>query len=149
MKYSLEYVTYQPHLWENSDPVRPDLDVRFKTAQGREVLGLIGDDGQWKAFMCYARTTDIPRNIEELDSMTSEVGENIIPYTVWSIEKGAGRAIINKVIQMVKDTVADVYRVVTLSPRTEMARLFHLRNSAKELRVNTTTVNFEYDIERE
>jgi hypothetical protein len=37
-----------------------------------------------------------------------------------------------------------LHRLITLSPLTDMARKFHLNNGAKELRVNKTTVNFEY-----
>ena len=37
-------------------------------------------------------------------------------------------------------------RLVTLSPLTDMARNFHIKNGAKELQVNETTQNFEYDI---
>ena len=33
---------------------------------------------------------------------------------------------------------------VTLSPKTEMARRFHLKNGARELRENSTTVNYIY-----
>jgi hypothetical protein len=32
---------------------------------------------------------------------------------------------------------------------TDMARKFHLKNGAKEIQVNLTTQNFEYDIELE
>ena len=35
-------------------------------------------------------------------------------------------------------------RLVTLSPLTEMAKNFHLRNGAKLLSVNENTQNFEY-----
>ena len=146
MKYTLEYVTTTPHLWASSDPVRPELDVKFKTTPGREGFGLKGEDGVWKAFMCYARTTDVPRNIEELATMTSTVGDIIIPYTVWSLEKGAGRTIINEVLWMAKNVEMGVERVVTLSPQTDMARKFHLINDAKEFRMNEETVNFEYEV---
>ena len=37
-------------------------------------------------------------------------------------------------------------RLVTLSPLTDMARNFHLRNGAVELQVNQDTQNFEYKI---
>jgi hypothetical protein len=35
-------------------------------------------------------------------------------------------------------------RLVTLSPLTEMAEKFHLRNGAKLIQKNETTQNFEY-----
>jgi hypothetical protein len=46
---------------------------------------------------------------------------------------------------MVKES-SHLNRLVTLSPLTDMARNFHLKNGAKELQVNSTTQNFEYDI---
>ena len=144
--YSLKQVTDNPDLWESLDPVRPELGVEFKTAPGRGVFGLMGEDGGWKAFLCYARTFLIPRDVKELDELTTEDGNVIIPYTVWSSEKGAGRAIINEVLKFVKEAGMCIDRVVTLSPLTEMARRFHLRNGAVEFRMNQTTVNFEYTL---
>ena len=147
MKQTLENVTDRPSLWEATDPVRPELDADFKTAAGRGVFGLLGEDGEWKAFLCYARTFLIPCNVEELKEFTREDGNIVIPYTVWSNEKGAGRTIINEVLSLVRrDTSMNIDRVVTLSPKTEMARKFHLRNDAVQFRMNRTTVNFEYEI---
>jgi len=36
--------------------------------------------------------------------------------------------------------------LITLSPLTEMAERFHVKNGAKLLKRNETTQNFEYDI---
>ena len=146
MNYTLENVTCQPSLWESSDPVRPELDVEFKTSLGRGVFGLKGSDGKWKAFLCFARTFLIPKDVQELDQLTRIDGNIIVPYTVWSHEKGAGRTIINQVLSRISNTDMGVDRVVTLSPLTEMARKFHLRNNATEFRINSTTVNFEYAV---
>ena len=146
MKYSLLTVTCYPEFWKDSDPIHPDVGPDFKTAIGREVYGLKGVDGEWKAFMCLARTKDVPRDMDELDSMTIPAGPVIVPYTVWSFEKGAGREMINEVLFAAKTTLKNVERVVTLSPMTMMAEKFHLRNGAKKLRVNKETVNFEYEL---
>ena len=72
-------------------------------------------------------------------------GSIAIAYTVWAKKKGGGRAIVNEVYKMVKES-SHLNRLVTLSPLTDMARNFHLKNGAKELQVNATTQNFEYDI---
>jgi len=149
MNYMLKNVTNQPDLWELSDPVRPYLHADFKTAPGRGVFGLVDESGEWKAFLCYARTFLVPRNVQELESFTTIDGNVIIPYTVWSHEKGAGRTIINEVMKFVQDSGMCIDRIVTLSPLTEMARKFHLRNNALEFRMNETTVNFEYRINNE
>ena len=145
MKYNLEHVNDKPELWESEDPVRPELDTAFKTSPGRGVFGLKGEDGKWKAFMCYARTSLVPKNVEDLVVYTCLDGPYIIPYTVWSYEKGAGRAIINEVLWMVKNTEDHYGRVITLSPPTEMAERFHSRNGAVVFRRNAEFVNFEYE----
>jgi hypothetical protein len=53
---------------------------------------------------------------------------------------------VNEVYKMIKDS-SHLNRLVTLSPLTEMARKFHLKNGAKEVQVNLTTQNFEYEVE--
>ena len=75
-------------------------------------------------------------------------GDIAIAYTVWARKKGGGKAIVNEVYKMIKKT-SHLNRLVTLSPLTDMARNFHLKNGAKELQVNETSQNFEYDIELE
>ena len=72
-------------------------------------------------------------------------GDIAIAYTVWARKRGGGRAIVNEVYKMVKQS-SNLNRLVTLSPLTNMARNFHLKNGAKELQVNETSQNFEYDI---
>ena len=67
-----------------------------------------------------------------------------IAYTVWSRKRGAGKEIINKIIEYAK--VNKIERVVTLSPLTPMATHFHIRNGAKQISINDTSQNFEYKI---
>ena len=67
-------------------------------------------------------------------------------YTLWSYAPGAGRELALNIVDHVKNNFPHVKRIVTLSPKTEMARRFHLKNGAFELRVNPETINFEYPI---
>ena len=143
LEFSLEDVTNDPFLWEHTDPVRPHLNVDFKTALGRGVFGLRDREGNFKAFLCWAKTTDVPKNEKELNSFTSAKGKIAVPYTVWSFEKGAGRRIIQMTLDFFRNTQT-ANRVVTLSPPSEMARVFHLRNKANELYASREFVNFEY-----
>ena len=96
------------------------------------------------------------KTVEEMEAMSYDAalqsvhragvqGSIAIAYTVWAKKKGGGRAIVNEVYKMVKKS-NHLNRLVTLSPLTEMARNFHIKNGAKELQVNETTQNFEYDI---
>lgn len=143
--YVLEDVRNQPELWGAVDPVRPELSVEFKTRPGRFVYGLKSPSGTYAAFVCFSQSTEVPSDIISLSNMTDTSGRIAVPYTVWSNVRGAGRAIIQRLIGLVKSSnLAD--RVVTLSPRTEMAKKFHLRNSATIYRENVVTVNFEYDL---
>jgi len=72
-------------------------------------------------------------------------GNIAIAYTVWAKKRGGGKHMVNEVYKMVKKS-HHLNRLVTLSPLTEMARRFHIKNGAKELQVNEETQNFEYDI---
>jgi hypothetical protein len=73
------------------------------------------------------------------------VGRIAIAYTVWSKKKGGGKLIVKEVFKKIKKS-NHLNRLITLSPLTEMARNFHLRNGAYELQVNKETQNFEYKI---
>lgn len=146
MTYTLNVVTDKPELWKDGDPVRPTLGVAYKTYPGREVFGLEDEDGEYVAFCCVARTLNVPWDIMSLSSFTSEEGTVCVPYTVWSLRKGAGKAIINALLERVRSSDEGIMRVVTLSPKTDMARNFHLRNGAKEIAVHVVTANFEYEV---
>lgn len=132
------------------DPVRPDLPMGWRV-QGteREVYYLEtrlgnhrGSIGQVNAVLCLAMCEDIPISEEEILSMNT--GDFVTCYSVWSNTKGAGRAIIFNVIDEIKAMAKKQYRYITMSPKTEMAKAFHLRNGAKLLQENEETYNFEY-----
>ena len=140
----------------NEDPVRPELDIKFRQSYGRKIYGLKDEEGDIAAIMCFAFTHQIPKTVKELDLMSKDAmiqamhragiqGHIAIAYTVWAKKRGGGKHMVNEVYKMVKKS-SHLNRLVTLSPLTEMARRFHLKNGAKELQVNETTQNFEYDI---
>ena len=145
-----------PYIDCSEDPVRPELDLAFRQSYGRKIYGLKDEEGDICAIMCFAFTNKVPKTVEEMDILSKDAamqaihragmqGDIAIAYTVWAKKKGGGRAIVNEVYKMVKDS-NHLNRLVTLSPLTDMARNFHLKNGAKELQVNDTTQNFEYDI---
>ena len=137
------------------DPVRSELDNVFRRSYGRKIYGV-----KYKktifAIMCFGFTNKIPKTIKELDLMTRDaylesaqrdqkIGKIAIAYTVWSKKKGGGKLIVKEVFKMIKKS-NHLNRLITLSPLTEMARNFHLKNGAIELQVNEKTQNFEYKI---
>ena len=145
-----------PYIDCKEDPVRPELDLAFRQAYGRKIFGLKDEEGDICAIMCFAFTNDVPKTVEEMDTLSKDAamqavhragvqGNIAIAYTVWAKKKGGGKHMVNEVYKMVKKS-GHLNRLVTLSPLTEMARRFHIKNGAKELQVNEKTQNFEYDI---
>jgi hypothetical protein len=139
----------------SEDPVRPELDVSFRTKFGRKIFG-VKYKKEICAIMCFGFTNEIPKTVEELDLMTRDaylqsalrdqnIGKIAIAYTIWSKKKGGGKLIVKEVFKKIKKS-NHLNRLVTLSPLTDMARKFHLRNGAVELQVNEKTQNFEYKI---
>ena len=135
------------------DPVRPELDNEFRTSYGRKIYG-VKYKNEIHAIMSFAFTNKIPKTVKELDNLSKDaflqsalrdqkVGQIAIAYTVWSKKKGGGKLIVKEVFKMIKKS-NHLNRLVTLSPLTDMATKFHLRNKAKLVRVNETTQNFEY-----
>jgi len=65
-------------------------------------------------------------------------------YTIWSYAPGAGRKLIFDAVSHIKENNEHIKRFVTLSPKTELAKRFHLKNGAIVYRENDETVNYEY-----
>ena len=137
----------------DEDPVRPELDNKFRTSYGRKIYG-VKYQNEIHAVMCFAFTNEIPKTVYELDIFSRDaflqsatrdqnVGKIAIAYTVWSNKRGGGKLIVKEVFKMIKKS-NHLNRLITLSPLTEMARNFHLKNGAEEIQVNEETQNFEY-----
>jgi hypothetical protein len=124
------------------DPVRPEIPVAFRITENREVLILLKDEKP-QAVVCVAYMDSIPTNCEELLFKSTEP-DTVIFYTIWSYTPGAGRELIFKAREHITNTRPSIKRFVTLSPPTEMAKRFHLKNGATEFRKNLDTVNYEY-----
>ena len=137
------------------DPVRPELDNKFRTGFGRKIYG-VEYKGEVHAVMCFAYTNEIPKSVDELEKLSTDAflqsamrdqsgGQIAIAYTVWSKKKGGGKLIVKEVFKEIKKS-NHLNRLVTLSPLTEMATNFHVKNGAKLIQINETTQNFEYKV---
>ena len=142
------------------DPVRPHISAEWRIMCGREVYALYEDqyaqyappleEGK-RAVICVGYTNTVPITESQLDWMSSDSwsAEDTTPdtavfYTVWSYSRGAGREIILEAAKHIKETKG-VTRFVTLSPLTQMAERFHLRNGAVLLNKGDECQNFEYE----
>jgi len=122
------------------DPVRPNISIFRKLSYGRYVYMWL-ENGQIGAVVCFARKYRIPTTERELFKFNQceNTDEKIILYSIWSYKKGCGQKLVRALARK-----NSRYRIITMSPKTDMARDFHLRNGAKVLQVNRTTVNYEY-----
>lgn len=125
------------------DPVRPELPLEFRVNKNSEIYVLKDDNDQPVAVTCVKFLSDIPKNVDELADMAVNTNTAVF-YTIWSYAAGAGRRLIEEAQAEIKHTHPEVNTYVTLSPKTEMARRFHLKNGAEVYRENDTSVNYMY-----
>ena len=125
------------------DPVRPELDMKYRLMYGREVYA-IEEDEKIKAVICVAYSKVVPKKLCHLNLFAREDGNIAVFYTVWSYEKGYGRNIVFAVRDEIKNKNLRINRFVTLSPKTQMAYDFHTKNGAVLISSNETSDNYEY-----
>jgi hypothetical protein len=107
-----------------------------------------GRSAEITAIVCVAINNILAEDEADLFSFSELETENTYAhlYTIWSYAPRAGRNLALKTVEHIKETYRNVNRILTLSPKTDLARKFHLSNGAIQLKTNETTVNFEYRI---
>ena len=125
------------------DPVRPHIPLSQRINDAAEILILKAGE-EILAATCMQWLKDIPE--DEADLIELDKDKNVaVFYTIWSYAPGAGAALLKQAAEwLLKDHKDNVMHIVTLSPQTEMARRFHLKNGAIVHRENPTSVNYKY-----
>jgi hypothetical protein len=123
------------------DPVRPEIPAEFRVAVNRFVMALIED--QVRAMVCVSLQNTVPTAVDDLGYTDTDV-DTAIFYTIWSYAPGAGTELLLSAVDNIRQQYPQIKRFVTLSPKTEMARRFHIKNGAVVFRENADTVNYEY-----
>ena len=123
------------------DPVRPEIPAEFRVAANRFVLALVED--RVRAMVCVSLQDSVPADVKDLGYVGDAVNTAIF-YTIWSYAPGAGTELLLSAVDAIRERYPAIRRFVTLSPRTEMARRFHIKNGAVVFRENADTVNYEY-----
>lgn len=126
------------------DPVRPEIPVEFRVGNSKFVAALVEDSPQ--AMVCVSLHDFVPTSVEDL-ACVPEQPTTAIFYTIWSYVSGSAAQLIFDTVDAIQEMYPTVNRFVTLSPKTDMAYKFHIRNGAVVLRENETTVNYEYILE--
>jgi hypothetical protein len=126
------------------DPVRPELTPEFRVNSNSRIFVLRDDETDAPlAVTCVKFLSEIPQDVTELAELAVNTNTAVF-YTIWSYAAGAGRRLIQEAQQQIRQERPEVDTYVTLSPKTEMARKFHLKNGAEVFRENPDTVNYLY-----
>jgi hypothetical protein len=113
------------------DPVRPEIPREFRVSGQRFVSALVED--QPKAMVCVSLHDFVPETVEDL-ARNPDQPTTAIFYTIWSYVPGAAGELLFATVNEIRRQFPTVTRFVTLSPKTEMARKFHIQNGAQVLR---------------
>lgn len=124
------------------DPVRPEIPVDRRINANSRIY-VLRDGDQTQAVTCVKFLNTIPAAVDELVDLVDSATTAVF-YTIWSYTAGAGRTLIQEAQQSIKTEFPGIKTYVTLSPKTEMARRFHLKNGAGVYRENSDTVNYIY-----
>lgn len=125
------------------DPVRPEISTEFRVSDGRMVAALAESDTDPDAMVCVSFHDFVPQDVNDL-SNTTKVPTTAVFYTIWSYKAGKGQQLLREAVKGIQEQYPSITRFVTLSPKTEIARRFHLKNGAIIFRENVETVNYEY-----
>jgi len=124
------------------DPVRPEIPVDRRINSNSRIYVLKEGD-KTQAVTCVKFLTGVPSAVEELVDAV-ESATTAVFYTIWSYTAGAGRTLIQEAQKSIEAEFPGIQTYVTLSPKTEMARRFHLKNGAGVYRENSDTINYIY-----
>jgi len=125
------------------DPIRPHLSASERLASGGEIW-LLRSETKPLALTCLRWCSDVPASEEELASFSSSSSSSAtiaVFYTIWSYQPGSA----GRLLSLLRShLVSKASKMVTLSPKTEMARRFHHKHGATTYRENSGTINYEY-----
>lgn len=124
------------------DPVRPHIPLDQRINDAAEIL-LLRAGEEVLAATCMQWLEDIPEDENDLISL-AKTREVAVFYTIWSYSPGAGATLLKRAAEWLLKDHPTIKAIVTLSPQTEMAKRFHLKNGASIRRQNPTSVNYQY-----
>ena len=142
MLHTITTITEDLQTLIQDDPVRPEIPLNQRVNANSRIYMLKSGD-QTLAVTCVKFLTVVPAAVEDLVDLV-ESATTAVFYTIWSYAAGAGRDLIQQAQTSIQEEFPDISTYVTLSPKTEMARKFHLKNGARELRENSNTINYIY-----
>jgi len=148
MLHFIQDLTHKLLEFIKDDPVRPEIPADFRVSDGRMVAALTDAEQNPEAMVCVSFHDFVPADVNDLKN-TAKVPTTAIFYTIWSYKSGKGKELLLRAVKGIQEQYPSVTRFVTLSPKTNMARRFHLKNGAMVFRENIDTTNYEYVINKD
>jgi len=151
----------------DDDPIHPNLfaDNLTRFTGNFRVYADVDKDTEGfgfkvNAIVCVVVCPFLPQAEEQLRLYATgglglekiELGEDermgivLCPYSMWSYSRGAGKRLVNDLLECAPVLHPDVDHVITMSPPTLRAMHFHIGNGAILLSPNAETVNYAYEI---
>jgi hypothetical protein len=126
------------------DPVRPEIPLEDRVNDNSRIFVLRDEiTNEPLAVTCVKFLDAIPAKVDDLAEVAVNTNTAVF-YTIWSYAAGAGRRLIQEAQAEIQKQQPEIDTYVTLSPKTEMAKRFHLKNGAEIYRENETSVNYWY-----
>lgn len=148
MLHFIKDLTHRLIEFIKDDPVRPEIPADFRVSDGRLIAALTDEEQNPEAMVCVSFHDFVPQDVNDLKN-TAQVPTTAIFYTIWSYKSGKGQELLFRAVKGIQEQYPSVTRFVTLSPKTSMARRFHLKNGAIVFRENIDTTNYEYPINKD
>jgi hypothetical protein len=142
MLYTITCITEDLETLIKDDPVRPEIPLTDRVNVNSRMY-VLKDGDKTEAVTCVKFLNSIPEAVEDMAGIV-ESATTAVFYTIWSYAAGAGRTLIQEAQKSIEAEFPGIDTYVTLSPKTEMARRFHLKNGAGIYRENSTTINYIY-----
>jgi hypothetical protein len=142
MLYTITCITEDLETLIKDDPVRPEIPLTDRVNINSRMY-VLKDGDKTEAVTCVKFLNSIPEAVEDMAGLV-EGATTAVFYTIWSYAAGAGRTLIQEAQKSIEAEFPGIDTYVTLSPKTEMARRFHLKNGAGIYRENSTTINYIY-----
>ena len=142
MLYTITCITEDLETLIKDDPVRPEIPL-IERVNVNSRMYVLKDGDKTEAVTCVKFLNSIPEAVEDMAGIV-ESATTAVFYTIWSYAAGAGRTLIQEAQKSIEAEFPGIDTYVTLSPKTEMARRFHLKNGAGIYRENSTTINYIY-----
>ena len=142
MLHTITCITEDLETLIKDDPVRPEIPLTDRVNINSRMY-VLKDGDKTEAVTCVKFLNSIPEAVEDMAGLVESATTDVF-YTIWSYAAGAGRTLIQEAQKSIEAEFPGIDTYVTLSPKTEMARRFHLKNGAGIYRENSTTINYIY-----